>query len=752
MVKYKSNQLFYELHLSELEEDAVRVLSFQGEEKISRQFLYRIDLLSEDPELDPTAILNKKATFVLTRGDEDPIQIYGIISYFEQRGKTPNYVSYYAELVPKMWRTGLTFRNEIFQNMNVEKIVTEVLKSDGFAGQDYKFELSESYPDLEFVVQYRETDFDFINRWLEHFGIFYYFLHEDDNDVIVFTDDNEKLPAIEQADDIFYNPNRDPLSESETISRITCQSKVVTGLHQLKDYNYRHPSRDLKAESQIDSEAIGLFYDYGDHYREVKEGEFLAKVRNEETLAQSKVYKGQSDCRLFSAGFTFKMGKHYSEAWNEILYVLTEVRSRGNQQGLFAYLPDATKFVPTYENEFVAIPGDIAFRPERITKKPKIDGFMNAKIDGGGDGQYAELDDQGRYKVIIPYDLSGKSGGEASQFIRMAQPYAGAGYGMHFPLHIDTEVALSFVGGDPDRPIIMNSLTNPATTSPVTSSNQTTSVIRDNGNNEIILDSADGGQIIHIKQACGHEFKMDTGGEKIELRDKYGNEIVMDSAAGTITLHSPTHESKMVLGKSIEIESMSDLVQLFQGNYQGDIIGDMKLNIGADVTEFYAGAENKITVGGRFRVVVGTKSELLLINETKVVKGLKAEFTQGIKIGSHGGKEYTTNPEHAEKSGKLISHVVGGITRRAAKYYAEYQANAMLKAGAKATTKANDIEELAKGKYSAEFGTHDEEAKKMMLSIAGMYKAEASKYQVDADQLKADAEVNFNNGALLVKK
>ena len=144
MVEYKYNEPYYKIKFTELEEDKLRILAFEGEEKISELYEYRFELISEDPEIDPGKILNKKATFILTRGDEDPIKISGIISLFEQRGRTPDYVSYYAVLVPKLWRLNLTFRNEVYQKLNVEKIVTQVLKDSGLAGEDYKFDLKSS--------------------------------------------------------------------------------------------------------------------------------------------------------------------------------------------------------------------------------------------------------------------------------------------------------------------------------------------------------------------------------------------------------------------------------------------------------------------------------------------------------------------------------------------------------------------------------------------------------------------------------
>jgi type VI secretion system secreted protein VgrG len=497
MVQYRHNAPYYELHFSELEEDVVRVLAFEGIENISRLFKYSFQLLSENPELKPEEILNKKATFTMNRGDEDPLQINGIISRFEQRGQSPDYVSYFAELVPKMWRLGLTFQSRIFHNMDIEKIVTEVLETSEFSGDDFEFKLNETYPDLEFAVQYRESDFDFVNRRLEHFGICYYFDFREGNDVIVFTDANDNLPKIDLGEDVFYNPNKDPLSETETVNQFIYQGQVVTGKTQLKDYNYRNPSKDLLSESQISEDNPGTYSDYGDHYKDESEGEFLARVRNEEIICNSVIYKGKSDCRLFRAGYKFTIGKHYREDWNTD-YLLTHVLTRGNQQGLFGILPPTGKIEPTYENYFEALPPDIIFRPKRLTQHPKIHGILNARIDAAGDGEQAEIDDQGRYKVILPFDLSGKSDGEASHYIRMIQPYAGPNFGIHFPLHKNTEVLLSFVDGNPDRPVIAGAVPNPVTSSPVTAANADKSIIRDHYGNEIVFDATPGEEKLRL--------------------------------------------------------------------------------------------------------------------------------------------------------------------------------------------------------------------------------------------------------------
>ena len=123
---------------------------------------------------------------------------------------------------------------------------------------------------------------------------------------------------------------------------------------------------------------------------------------------------------------------------------------------------------------------------------------MNAKVDASGSGQYAEIDEQGRYKLKLPFDRSESKGGKASRWVRMAQPYAGSDYGMHFPLHKDIEVLLTFIDGDPDRPIIAGSVPNPETGSPVTAQNLTKSMMRSCGANELHFDDQKGEENIFL--------------------------------------------------------------------------------------------------------------------------------------------------------------------------------------------------------------------------------------------------------------
>ena len=114
-----------------------------------------------------------------------------------------------------------------------------------------------------------------------------------------------------------------------------------------------------------------------------------------------------------------------------------------------------------------------------MTPVPRISGVIHGKVDAASDGvRSTPVDEHGRYKVILPWDLAGKAGGKASRWLRMAQPASGSGYGVQFPLHVGTEVLIIHVNGDPDRPLIMSSVPNFETASPVNSANATQSQIR----------------------------------------------------------------------------------------------------------------------------------------------------------------------------------------------------------------------------------------------------------------------------------
>ena len=606
MAELKYNEPFCTIHFSELSSDEVQVDSFSGEEQISHLFEYHLNLFSMNGELNSEDILNKSATFSLLRPHDEPVKIHGIITHFEQRGRFEEYFYYYAVLAPKLWRLSLIYQSEVYQNMDMEVLIRKVLETSGLSGDDFEINLSQSYPQQEYIVQYRETNLNFLNRRLEHFGIYYYFDHRDGNDIVVFTDSNHNLPSIAQSDAVLYHAKQDPLAESELIRSFISQEKVVTGLVRLKDYNYLYPEKQLMAESRIDSEAPGMYYEYGDHFEDDSQAAFLARVRNEEIIASSKLFLGESDCRLFHAGFRFAMSQHYRSSWDGE-YILTRIRCRGDQRGLKSVQTGHGDNPPSYANEFTAIPVDIVFRPFRRTPVPRISGIMSARTESATGDEYAYIDDHGRYHAKMLFDLTDRRNGEATLPIRQVQPYSGPNYGTHFPSHAGTELVWACVDGNVDRPVSLGTVPNPSNISPSVTDNKAQSVIRTAGQNELTMDDTTQHENIYL-----HGTKDWT----IDIVNDKEQDIGRDES-----LHVKHDRTKVVDNNQSEKIGQNKFIKVEQ-NHTENIGNDKQLQVGKNHDE---------TIGQNMSIIIGNN----LFQRVKRDKDQKIEHDETIQVNDN---------------------------------------------------------------------------------------------------------------------
>jgi type VI secretion system VgrG family protein len=491
-----------------LPEDTFSVVEFKGTEGISRLYEFDITLASDDPEIDLKGVLQNSATLT-TKGSDQDLPIHGILGQFEQLHEVKGHYFYRALLVPRLWQADLYRENQLFLDKTVPNIIEEILKQAGLTTQDYELKLTNKYPQWEYICQYRETDFDFISRWMEREGIYFFFQQGEDSEKLIITDSSTAHEDIRGDATIPFTPPSGIVPEKEAIFTFLCRQKRLPNKVILKDYNYRKPSLDLKAVAEVDARGLGDVYFYGEHFKTPQEGNGLAKIRAEEIKCRENIYHGESTAPNLCPGFFYELEDHYRQSYNQ-KYLIVEVEHEGHQTGSFwaGVEKKSAKGEKklTYTNSFTAIRSEVQFRPERKTPKPKFPGTMNATIDAAGIGDYAELDDLGRYKVKLPFDQSDMEGGKASRWVRMQQPYAGAEHGMHFPLHKGTEVLLTFVDGDPDRPVIAGAVPNPETTSPVTAANQTESVIQTGGKNKIRIQDFLGSERIIMETPAANSW------------------------------------------------------------------------------------------------------------------------------------------------------------------------------------------------------------------------------------------------------
>ncbi len=456
----------------------VRVRSLHGRESLSQLYEFMLEVETtfggplEQGQID--ALLTQAA--YCAYGEDEEHKLHGFIREVETMSVADiGRVVYRLRLVPKMFDLTLTFGSWVYQDLDAPGLVKDVLDNAGWSdGTDYEFRLTGSYPKHEYKVQYQETDFNFVSRVMEHEGLFYFFEHTDEGSKLVITDGNSAFRPRETYEQLAYDPRQGISGPIEVVSSLSRVQRTVPAKVSLRDYNYRTPSVPLLADTEVDATGIGEQVYYGEHFKDAAGGKRLGRFRAQEHFAQRETYRGTSMARGLRAGDKFALEGHPLAGY-DMEYVVTEIVHEVSQEGITGEGSGER----AYRNDFVAIPYAVPFRAPQVTPRPRIVGVIHGRIDAPADGDRATpLDEMGRYKVVLPWDVAGQEGGKASRWIRMAQPASGGGYGVQFPLHIGTEVLLVHIDGDPDRPIISASAPNPNTASPVTSANATQSMIR----------------------------------------------------------------------------------------------------------------------------------------------------------------------------------------------------------------------------------------------------------------------------------
>ena len=169
-----------------LGEDVLLLAGLSGHEAISRLFSFHLDLLTEHGPIDFTQIIGKNVTISVAQSDNTARYFNSMVSHFAQSGSDTNFIHYQMEVVPWTWTLTRYADCKIFHNKKVSDIIEQVFQDRGFT--DYKLSLNGSYSPLEYCVQYRETDFNFISRLMEQNGIFYFFQHAMGKHTMVIAD------------------------------------------------------------------------------------------------------------------------------------------------------------------------------------------------------------------------------------------------------------------------------------------------------------------------------------------------------------------------------------------------------------------------------------------------------------------------------------------------------------------------------------------------------------------------------------
>jgi type VI secretion system secreted protein VgrG len=499
------------------------VLAFTGHEHLSQPYTYTVEFTSTERDLAADALLGQDARFSLHAAPQKkrsfldlsaeeikPLRtLYGVITGFKRNSGSSDQASYAVTLQPRLALLARGRQYRIYQHQSVPEIVESILRNrHGFLGQDFLFSLKRHYPRREQVMQYGESDLDFIARLLAEVGIWYRFTADDrlGIDVVEFCDDQRlyqfglELPLRPQSG----------LGSSgqDGVWQLQSSHAVVEKQVHIRAYQHRDARADLSGEidqTRGATTTYGEAYHYAEPYSALgdrldqderllsESGYFYARLRHERYLNEQTRLSGISSSAVLVPGQVLKVSGGAPEAFTlgAVITGLTTTAARDSS------------FIATFK----AMPysESVCFRPP-LKAKPQIAGTVPARVTSSRvNDPYAHIDLEGRYRVNFLFDRDSWKTGQESVWLRLARPYAGDTHGLHLPLIAGTEVAIAFEQGDPDRPYIAHALHDSRHVDHVTMRNDKRNVLRTPANNKLRMDDQRGQE--HVKLSTEHSGK-----------------------------------------------------------------------------------------------------------------------------------------------------------------------------------------------------------------------------------------------------
>ncbi|MEX1828671.1 type VI secretion system Vgr family protein [Luteibacter sp. CQ10] len=450
--------------------DALRFANMTAEEALGRLFSFRVEAVSKEVSIDLRAVLATRMTVKVTTPQGYVRYFDGIVAEAEQAGfvmvENVRYAVYRFQLVPRPWLLRRTVDCRIHKNRSVPDIVRTVLSEAGYG--DVRLALTGNYPPREYCVQYRETHFDFISRLMEQEGIYYYFTHADGVHTMVLCDSLGAHRAEPGFETVPYVPptergNRMRASVAEwTVARSVQSTRV-----RLDDYDYLRPRASLLADEPVaDASAPAAgdldIYDYPyvgpDHAQRTEDGRRFARTRIEAANVAQATSSGVTDAVGMATGNLFRLTDFPLGAANdEYLVIASRIRLVEVDYQAGGIEPDAGE--EPFTCDFEAIRSRQAFRAAQLTPRPRIHGLQTAVVHGATDEDIA-VDKYGRVQVQFFWNPPSKPKADQSCPVRVASHWAGKRWGAVQIPRVGQEVVVSFLEGDPDRPLIIGSVYN----------------------------------------------------------------------------------------------------------------------------------------------------------------------------------------------------------------------------------------------------------------------------------------------------
>ncbi|MBO1073707.1 type VI secretion system Vgr family protein [Roseomonas marmotae] len=477
----------------------VRLRWLKGSERLGEPFRYEAKIASRDPIRNFARVPGQEITVGFKLQDDGTRFLHGIVTRLEYLGLDETRQPHYAvEIRP--WLAGLAHRrnSRIFQNKTSLQIVTTIFREHRGG---FKDRTNGRLPRREYCVQYDETDLDFVTRLMQQDGIYYYFEHAEGRHDLVLVDTVASHPAA-SPDTVETHLN---LKDFRYLDDIIWHWREAVDLVPFKvvldDYDEGKPAAQLMALAPVAPVATGGIptlsstsatpsrrggggrigtteahtmpgsgmllsevYTYPGGYQERRDGDFYATIRAEEIACRAYRVQLEGSARQVTTGSVFKAANPFDIAdkamapapTERFLAIATEIEVIGDLGEGSGHDDSAPQL---YRSTIEAMPAITQFRPPRSMPSPMAGGPQTA-IVVGRPGESITTDVLGRIKVQFFWDREGRRDDNSSCWIRVAQSWAGSGFGGLVTPRVGQEVVVNFLHGDYDQPLVVGAVYN----------------------------------------------------------------------------------------------------------------------------------------------------------------------------------------------------------------------------------------------------------------------------------------------------
>jgi len=327
------------------------VLKFTGHDAVSQLYRYEVEFTSPVAGIPMEKVLGRPAKFIIDPidpnaeylrhmfgenaekfSDMPPTRtIHGVVTQFVQFETSADETRYKLVIEPRTADLARGMKSRLFQKRSVQEIITETLRHYGYGdGVDFKFQLRAQYPRHEYITQYHESTFAFIQRIAADEGIWFRFEQVKNREIIIFGDDLDAYARYQRTVPLRRESGLESAG-AEAIKSLERHMRRVPESVQLNDYNHRQAGVSLLVEANAARNGTttnAVDSRWGEHYATPDEGQRIARLRHEAHLAQQITFKGTGNAFVLEAGEVLKLDCNPVDAQHG-LFILT-VESSGH--------------------------------------------------------------------------------------------------------------------------------------------------------------------------------------------------------------------------------------------------------------------------------------------------------------------------------------------------------------------------------------------------------------------------------------